>query len=110
MLAHSSSTLEDEAILIPERLAELNGLTDKIISSSGIKIVDNPCFFKGDKPAAQFKAGVSPHMLIALANVIALQISLMQSNVSRGLIRASKRWPLQVTLDDCLVKFNFTMT
>ena len=59
MLAHASSTLEDEAILIPERLAELDGLTDEITSSSGIKIVDTLRFFKGDKPAAQFEAGVS---------------------------------------------------
>ena len=59
MLAHCSALLEDEATLIPERLAELDGLTDEVTSSSGIKIVDTLRFFKGDKPAAQFESGVS---------------------------------------------------
>ena len=59
IVAHGSSSLEEQAILIPERLLELEGLTDAITSSSGIQIVDTMRFFKGDKPAAQFEAGVS---------------------------------------------------
>ena len=45
--------------MIPEWLAELEGLTDDVTSSSGIKVVDTVQFFKGDKPAAQFEARVS---------------------------------------------------
>ena len=59
IVAHGSSTLEDQATLIPERLAELEVMTDVVTSSSGIQIVDTVRFFKGDKPAAQFEAGVS---------------------------------------------------
>ena len=59
IVAHGSSSLEDQATLIPERLAELEGLTDDVTSSSGIKVVDTIRFFKGDKPAAEFEAGVS---------------------------------------------------
>lgn len=58
IVAHGSSSLEDQATLIPERLEELEGLTDDVTSSSGIKVVDIVRFFKGDKPAAQFEAGV----------------------------------------------------
>ena len=58
IVAHGSSTLADQATLIPERLAELDGLTDEVTSNSGIKIVDTVRFFKGDKPAAEFEAGV----------------------------------------------------
>lgn len=59
IVRHGSSSLEDQATLISERLAELEGLTDDITSSSGIKVVDTVHFFKGDKPAAQFEAGES---------------------------------------------------
>ena len=59
IVAHGSSSLEHQATLIPERLAELEGLTDDVTSSSGIKVVDPIRFFKGDKPAAEFEAGVS---------------------------------------------------
>ena len=59
IVAHGSSTLCDQATLIPEQLAELDGVTDEVTSKSGIKIVDTVRFFKGDKPAAEFEAGVS---------------------------------------------------
>ena len=36
-VAHGLSTLEDQATLIPERLAELEGMTDAVTSSPGIK-------------------------------------------------------------------------
>ena len=50
--------LADQATLIPERLAELDGLTDDVTSNSGIKIVDTVRFFKGDKPVAELEAGM----------------------------------------------------
>ena len=50
--------LADQATLIPERLAELDGLTNDVTSNSGIKIVDTVRFFKGDKPVAELEAGV----------------------------------------------------
>ena len=59
IFGHGSSSLEDQATLIPECLVELGGLTDDVTSSSGIKVVDTHCFFKGDKPTEQFYAGVS---------------------------------------------------
>ena len=59
IVAHGSSTLSDQATLIPERLAELDGVTDKVTSNSGIMIMNTVRFFKGDKPAAEFEAGVS---------------------------------------------------
>ena len=40
IVAHGSSSLEDQATSIPECLAELEGLTDDVTSSSGIKVVD----------------------------------------------------------------------
>ena len=57
IVAHGSSTLSDQATLIPERLAELDGVSDEVTSNSGI--MDTVRFFKGDKPAAEFEAGVS---------------------------------------------------
>ncbi len=36
IVVHGSSSLEDQATLIPERLVELGGLTDDVTSSSGI--------------------------------------------------------------------------
>ena len=48
IVAHGSSSLSDLATLIPERLAELDGVTDEVTSNSGITIVDTVQFFKGD--------------------------------------------------------------
>ena len=50
-VAHGSSSLQDQATLIPERLSELDGLSDEVLSSTGIRITDRLRFFKGDKPA-----------------------------------------------------------
>ena len=57
IVGDGSSFLDDQATLIPERLAELEGLTDDVTSNSGIKVGDT-VFFQEDKPAAQFEAGV----------------------------------------------------
>ena len=59
IVGDGSSSPEDQATLIPEHLAELEGLTDDITSSLGFKVVDTVHDFKGDNPAAQFEAGVS---------------------------------------------------
>ena len=47
IVAHGSSSLEDQATLIPERLAELECLTNDVTSSSGIKVIDTVRFFQG---------------------------------------------------------------
>ena len=57
IVAHGSSSLSDQACIIPERLAELDGLCEAVTTKSGIYIKDTLEFFKGDKPAAQFEAG-----------------------------------------------------
>ena len=43
----------------PERLAELDGLCEEVTTNNGIHIKDTLKFFKGDKPAAQFEAGIT---------------------------------------------------
>ena len=48
IVALGSSSHPDQATLIPEHLAELEGLTVEITTSSGIQIVDILRFFKGD--------------------------------------------------------------
>ena len=83
IVGHGSSSLEDQATLIPECLAELEDLTDDVTSSSGIKGVDTVRFFKGDKPAAQFEAGVSCGGNDPCVGC-ALQTSLMRPIVHRG--------------------------
>ena len=62
--------------LIPERLAELEGLTHEITSKSGIKIVDTVRFFKGDRPAAEFEAGCLVAVTISVLVVIAIVTAL----------------------------------
>ena len=37
----------------------MDGLSDEVLSSTGIRITDRLRFFKGDKPAAQFEAGIT---------------------------------------------------
>ena len=58
-IAHGSSSLADQACLIPERLAELEGLNEPLCTAGGIQIADTLKYFKGDKPAAEFEAGIS---------------------------------------------------
>lgn len=59
IVAHGSSSLSDQATIVPERLAELDGMSEPVVTDSGIEVVDTLRFFKGDKPAAQFEAGIS---------------------------------------------------
>ena len=59
IFAHCSSTSSDQAGLIPERVACLESLSSPIVTSKGIPINDRLMFFKGDKQAAWFEAGIS---------------------------------------------------
>ena len=57
MLALGSSSIEDQAALLPERVACLRDLNTTIMASNGVPITDRLHFFTGDKPAAQFERG-----------------------------------------------------
>ena len=59
IFAHCSSTSSDQASLIPERVACLESLSVPIVTTKGIPINDKLMFFKGDKQAAWFEAGIS---------------------------------------------------
>ena len=59
IFAHCSSTSSDQAGLIPERVACLESLSVPIVTTKGIPINDKLMFFKGDKQAAWFEAGIS---------------------------------------------------
>ena len=58
-IAHGSSSLADQACIIPERLAEVDGLDEPLCAAGGVKVFDILKYFKGDKPAAEFEAGIS---------------------------------------------------
>ena len=58
-IAHGSSSLADQACIIPERLAELEGLTEPLFTSGGVFVFDTLKYSKGDKPSAEFQAGIS---------------------------------------------------
>ena len=58
-VANCSSTSADQAGLIPDRLVCLECLSNPITTGSGIEIADKAMFFKGDKQAAWFEAGIS---------------------------------------------------
>ena len=45
IVGDGSFFLDNQATLIPERLAELEGLTDDVTSNSGIKVGDTVRFF-----------------------------------------------------------------
>ena len=57
MLALGSSSIEDQAALIPERIACLHDLNTTITATNGVTVTDRLHFFTGDKPAAQFERG-----------------------------------------------------
>ena len=57
MLALSSPSIEDQAALLPERVACLHDLSETITASNGVELIDRLHFFTGDKPAAQFERG-----------------------------------------------------
>lgn len=57
ILAVSSSSIEDQAVLIGDRGSCINELSTKLQTQSNISITDRLMFFYGDKPAAQFERG-----------------------------------------------------
>ena len=57
LIALNSSSIEDQAGIIPDRVECLYDLSEPILSSSGIKINDTLKFFTGDHPAQQFERG-----------------------------------------------------
>ena len=58
-ITHGSSSLADQACIIPEKLAEPEGLNEPLFTSGGVCVFDTLKYFKGDKPAAEFEAGIS---------------------------------------------------
>lgn len=57
ILALSTSSIEDQAGLIPDRKSCLSSLDNELTSSEGVPVKDRLVFFYGDKPAVQFERG-----------------------------------------------------
>ena len=57
LFAGGSSSIEDQAALIPDRLDCLQSLSQPITTSTGIEVSDTLRFFIGDHPAQQFERG-----------------------------------------------------
>ena len=57
ILAMSSSSIEDQAGLIEDRISCLHKMDSKLATTQGVQVTDNLLFFYGDKPAAQFERG-----------------------------------------------------
>ena len=86
-IAHGSASLADQACIIPERLAELEGLNEPLFTSGGVRVFNTLKYFKGDKPAAEFEAGISCGgnfpCVGCVCSLLASQILLMLLLVSR---------------------------
>ena len=57
LLACGSSSVEDQAALIGDRLTCLRELSKPVKTETGIEITDTLRFFTGDHPATQFEQG-----------------------------------------------------
>ena len=57
LLSAGSSSVEDQATLVPDRTECLQDLGQSIVASNGVEIVDTLQFFKGDTPAKQMERG-----------------------------------------------------
>ena len=57
MIAMSSSSINDQAALIADRISCVQDMSQKLLTENGIQITDQLMFFYGDKPAAQFERG-----------------------------------------------------
>ena len=57
ILGLSSSSAEDQAGIIPDRISCLQTLDSLLTSSGSVPVRDRLLFFFGDKPAAQFERG-----------------------------------------------------
>ena len=53
----SSSSVDDQAAIIPDRLECLSSLSQPLLSSNGVEINDILCFFMGDHKAIAFEQG-----------------------------------------------------
>ena len=88
IVGHGSSSLEDQATLIPECLAELEDLTDDVTSSSGSKVLTLCVFSRGTNLQHNLKLGClvveTIHAWVVPAIVTALQTSLMRLIVHRS--------------------------
>ena len=51
--------VKDQAALIPDRVECLDDLPEPVLDSISVPITDKLHFFIGDKPAAQFKRGIT---------------------------------------------------
>ena len=57
MISLNSSTVEDQAALIADRVSCLYDLAEPTLTTNGVEITDKLRFFIGDHPAAQFERG-----------------------------------------------------
>ena len=55
MICMSSSSVDDQAAIIPDRLECLSSLSQPLISSNGVEINDVLRFFVGDHKAIAFE-------------------------------------------------------
>ncbi len=58
MIAMGSSSIEDQAALISDRVEYLLNVSTPLYTSEGIEIHDHVKLFTGDHPAAQFERGM----------------------------------------------------
>eukprot|EP00731_Ephydatia_muelleri_P016427 Em0009g851a len=57
LIALNSSSIEDQAAIIPDRVSCLPDLNEPLVTESGIAVHDVLRFFTGDHPAQQFERG-----------------------------------------------------
>ena len=57
MLVLGSSSIEDQAAVLPDRIDCLHDLAELVVTTSGIKVYDTFHFFIGDHQATQFEKG-----------------------------------------------------
>lgn len=57
IIAMSSSSIQDQAALIADRMECIQDMSTSLCTTSGVPITDKLKFFYGDKPAAQFERG-----------------------------------------------------
>ena len=57
MIAISSSSVDDQAALVPDRVDDLMELAEPVFTSKGIEVHDTLRFILGDKKAASFEQG-----------------------------------------------------
>ena len=76
-VVHGTSSLSDQLAIVPERVAELEGLSEPVRTENGIQVVDILRFFKGDRPAAEFESGISCYYPLVSHGIIAVMIGII---------------------------------